>query len=83
MPRGVGSCGLQQHQPGGRCCCCSRPHLADAAGIDPATAAEATPRPSAEAIDSTMLSKDAQVQPDPFVLKETVSARSGVVCNTG
>lgn len=44
---------------------------ADAVGIDPAAAAAAAPRPTAEQIDSNRLSEEQKFQPEPFVRRET------------
>jgi hypothetical protein len=48
---------------------------ADAVGIDPSAAAAATPKPTAETIDSNKLSdvEEGKDIPDVFVRKETVS----------
>lgn len=55
--------------------------VAGAVGIDPAAAAAATPRPTAETIDSNRLeSEEGKNTPDVFVRKETVSAHVCTWC---
>lgn len=70
--------GRRMHSPSCHClyCDCASPCCpADAVGIDPSAAAKATPKPTAETIDSNRLSEveEGKDTPDVFVRKETVS----------
>lgn len=58
--------------------------FAEAVGIDPSAAAAATPKPTAETIDSNQLgSEEGKNTPDVFVRKETVSRPAAAVAAGG